>query len=183
MHFLHINWVQSGNIFNRIVSLLNGASGEAVGEKKENASRATHLNWFCKRWEISVDSSKRTWTKTKIQCKQRVKTVQIYQRQKREKAAVHSRYEAALQAGTQEMAPCWNVKPSSVPQEDRWLAVRISLRPADHHTEHADSLVSPRGLTELGLQSSGRTEWWSGGHREFLCWREDSTYSWINMFL
>lgn len=80
MHFLHIKWVRSGNIFNRIVSLVNGASGGTVGEKKENASPATHLNWFCKRWEISVDSSKPTWTKTKLQRKQRVNTVQIYQR-------------------------------------------------------------------------------------------------------
>lgn len=32
-----------------------------------------------------------------------------------------------------------------MPLEDRWLAVSISLRLADHHTEHADTLPAPPG--------------------------------------
>lgn len=79
MHFLHINWGESGNIFNRIVSLLNGDSEGTVGERKENASPATPLNWFCKRWEISVDTCRRTCLKTKLQRKHRVNTLQSYQ--------------------------------------------------------------------------------------------------------
>lgn len=80
MHFLHINWVESGNIFNRIVSLLNGHSEGTVGERKENASPAPPLNWFCKRWEISVDTCRRTCLETKLQSKHQVNMLQSYQR-------------------------------------------------------------------------------------------------------
>lgn len=56
------------------------------------------------------------------------------------------------------MAPSWNVKPCRTPLEDRWLAVRISLRLADHHTEHADSLSGPLGDCESSVYKAREGE-------------------------
>lgn len=57
MHFLHIHWVWSGNIFNRTVSLLNVASWGTVGEKKKRKCfpcNSSKLILRGERWETQA---------------------------------------------------------------------------------------------------------------------------------
>lgn len=146
-----------------------------MGERKQNASSATHLNRFCKRWENSGDSSKRTRTKTNLQRKLRVNTEQIYQRRywcvRRE--GKQPSIPNTKQLSRQELKkwrPGWNVKPSSQKKTDDWLSGSQEdwlIITRSTQTSHV-----PTGTERAGLQNRRRSRQRSGGHKEFLCWGE-----------
>lgn len=184
---------KAGNIFNGKLSPLHCSvvkEGQRGGQwcGPENVSSVTNLCWFWK-WDEDVvhpGECKDGWKQSSADFPPNKHSADLSEslvRAKKNRQSIPNMKQLS-EAEIQEMAPSWNVKPSRTPLEDRWLAVRISLRLADHHTEHADSLWGPAGgLWEPGLQSKGRRgEWeWRGGHQELLyrgegCENEGSAY-------
>lgn len=186
MYFFHTNWAGSEKIFNGKLSSSHWWVG-GWGGSTRNTSCVTNLSWFWKRgWTFSftlcacIDGCRQSSADFPL-----INTVQIYQshiqrhvRAKKNHQSIPNMKQLSGQEYKKWHHPEMWSQAGRPPLEDRWLAVGISLRLADHHSEHADSLSGPPGDCENSVYKAREGES-SESEEEVIssCKNEGSTYN------